>query len=148
MKVLTGFVFMLASFGFYQAFSQYNTGDDDLNRSLVTIDADASINFGAFRADLSGSYNVSENKIDHLSVNIGMTAGDIYMTLELAKITGKTIDQVVIVYQQNRGKGWGVIAKDLGIKPGSPEFHALKGNAKSKGNKASNGNNGKGNGKK
>jgi hypothetical protein len=26
----------------------------------------------------------------------------------------------------NKGKGWGVIAKNLGIKPGSAEFHALK----------------------
>jgi hypothetical protein len=25
-----------------------------------------------------------------------------------------------------KGQGWGVIAKSLGIKPGSPEFHALK----------------------
>jgi hypothetical protein len=33
---------------------------------------------------------------------------------------------VVDVYKKNRGKGWGVIAKSLGIKPGSPEFHALK----------------------
>jgi hypothetical protein len=30
------------------------------------------------------------------------------------------------VYKQSKGKGWGVIAKELGIKPGSPEFHALK----------------------
>jgi hypothetical protein len=29
-------------------------------------------------------------------------------------------------YQANKGKGWGVIAKNLGIKPGSREFHELK----------------------
>jgi hypothetical protein len=29
-------------------------------------------------------------------------------------------------YQVHKGKGWGVIAKNLGIKPGSKEFHALK----------------------
>ena len=29
-------------------------------------------------------------------------------------------------YQAHKGKGWGVIAKELGIKPGSREFHALK----------------------
>jgi hypothetical protein len=29
-------------------------------------------------------------------------------------------------YQRSHGKGWGVIAKELGIKRGSPEFHALK----------------------
>jgi hypothetical protein len=31
-------------------------------------------------------------------------------------------------YEQNRGQGWGVIAQRMGIKPGSPAFHALKGN--------------------
>jgi hypothetical protein len=32
----------------------------------------------------------------------------------------------VPTYQASKGKGWGVIAKELGIKPGSPAFHALK----------------------
>jgi len=29
-------------------------------------------------------------------------------------------------YRADKGKGWGVLAKSLGIKPGSKEFHALK----------------------
>jgi hypothetical protein len=29
-------------------------------------------------------------------------------------------------YKSSKGKGWGVIAKSLGIKPGSKEFHELK----------------------
>ncbi len=144
MKNLKGFVLWLMLIGFIQANAQYNTGDDDLNKTLISIDAEASINFGAFRADISGSYNVAEKKIDYLTANVGMTAGDIYMVVEIARITGKTIDQVVVVYQNDRGKGWGAMAKELGIKPGSPEFHALKGNAKSKGPMGNQGNNGKG----
>lgn len=42
--------------------AQYNTGSDDLNKSLVRIDADASVNFGGFKADLSGSYDITEKK--------------------------------------------------------------------------------------
>ena len=125
------------------AFAQYNTGNDDLNKTLVSIDADASVNFSAFRTDISASYNVSHSKIDYLAVKIGMSAGDIYMTVEIAKIARVSIDRVVEVYRTDRGKGWGAIAKQLGIKPGSAEFHALKGNA-GKGN----GNGNKGNGKK
>lgn len=41
-------------------------------------------------------------------------------------LAGSCFDAVYQVYQPNRKKGWGVIAKELGIKPGSPEFHALK----------------------
>ena len=144
MKILRIVVLCLLASGFIQVNAQYNTGDNELNKSLISIDAEASVNFGGFRADISGRYNVTEKKIDYLSASVGMTAGDIYMAVEIAKITGKTIDQVVTVYQHDRGKGWGVIAKEMGIKPGSPEFHALKGNVKSKGNKGNSGNNGKG----
>jgi hypothetical protein len=35
-------------------------------------------------------------------------------------------DYVLERYKSGRGKGWGVLAKSLGIKPGSKEFHALK----------------------
>ena len=35
-------------------------------------------------------------------------------------------EHVVDQYRKNKGQGWGVIAKSLGIKPGSAEFHALK----------------------
>ena len=140
MQRILFFYLVLALIGSNAAFAQYNSGSDDLNRMLVQIDADASVNFGAFKTDISGSYNVTENKIDYLAVKVGMSAGDIYMTLEIAKIARVSIERVVDVYQVHRGKGWGVIAKELGIKPGSAEFHALKGNAgKAKGKNGSHG---------
>jgi hypothetical protein len=130
------FYLFLQLMGSSSLLAQYNTGNDDLNRMLIRIDTDARVNFGSFKADLSGSYNVTENKIDYLAARIGMSAGDIYMTLEIAKIARVSIDRVVEVYQGNPGKGWGAMAKQLGIKPGSAEFHALKGNAgKAKGKK-------------
>jgi hypothetical protein len=46
-------------------------------------------------------------------------------------------------YKTSKGKGWGVIAKSLGIKPGSAEFQALK-----NGQDLFNGNKGKEKGKK
>ena len=141
-KFLTSTAIALMCFS-HLVIAQYNSGDDDLNNSLLTIDADAKLDFGAFKVDLSVSYDITEKKIEYLSVDIEMSAGDIYMSLELAKVTEKSIDQVVEVYQANKTKGWGVIAKELGIKPGSPEFHALKGKAKDKGSKEK----GKGKGK-
>jgi hypothetical protein len=116
------------------ASAQYNTGDVELNASLSKIDANAQLDFGGFKADLSATYNISTGKIDSWSADLGMKAGDIYMALELAKVTKKPVDEVINVYQKNKTKGWGVMAKELGIKPGSPEFHALKNNANGKGN--------------
>ena len=123
----------------YPTHAQYDTGDDELNKSLLTIDANAKLDFGAFKVDISGSYDITEKKLDYLSAEIEMSAGDIYMTVELAKISEKSIDEVVTVFTKNKDKGWGVIAKELGIKPGSPEFHMLKGKAKDKGNNKSKG---------
>jgi hypothetical protein len=41
-------------------------------------------------------------------------------------MSGRSIDVVTAQYKKNKGRGWGALAKSLGIKPGSPEFHALK----------------------
>jgi hypothetical protein len=126
--------------------AQYNTGDTELNASLVKIDADASVNFSLFKSDVSTTYNVPEAKITNWSVQLGMKAGDIYFALELARISKRPIDEVVKIYTSNKQKGWGAIAKDLGIKPGSPEFHALKGGAGKQANKGKANTGGKTNG--
>ena len=147
MKVARNILLIILLSCFYYTQAQYNSGDDDLNQSLIAIDANAKLDFGSFKADISGGYNITGKKIDYLSIEIRMSAGDIYMTVELAKITHKNVDQVVEVYKAHKGKGWGVIAKELGIKPGSSEFHALQGNAKNNGKKSGKKNNSKGKGK-
>ena len=48
------------------------------------------------------------------------------MVMRLGELTGQPAKEVLSVYRNNRKKGWGVMAKKLGIKPGSREFHALK----------------------
>jgi hypothetical protein len=50
------------------------------------------------------------------------------------------LDELLTVYSKHKSNGWGVIAKQLGIKPGSAEFHQLKNRART--------NQGKGQGKK
>lgn len=124
-------VLMMIFTGCFTVYGQYETGDDELNRNLIDIDAQARVDFNLFKTDLRQNYQVSAQKIDYLSLKIGMRAGDIYMTLELARISGRSIDQVVDVYRSHKTKGWGYVAKQLGIKPGSAEFHALKGKGKS-----------------
>ena len=52
--------------------------------------------------------------------------GDVYMACSIASIIGRPCRYVVDVYERDRGQGWGNIAKGLGIKPGSAEFHRLK----------------------
>jgi hypothetical protein len=52
--------------------------------------------------------------------------GDIYFACALAKLAGHPCRHVVDLWERDHGKGWGAIAKQLGIKPGSAEFHRLK----------------------
>ena len=75
-----------------------------------------------------------------------------FLSCEISKVSNKSIAEVERSYSSNKNKGWGAIAKDLGIKPGSSEFHTLKSNGKSNASKSKNkgkGNSqGKGKGKK
>ena len=48
------------------------------------------------------------------------------MIARTSRVTNRPIATVEKYYKDNRGQGWGVTAQRLGIKPGSPEFHALK----------------------
>lgn len=111
------------------------SGDTDLDVSLSEINVSADKDFALFKTEMKTSYNVTEAKIDDLKVTFGMQASDIFMTLDIAKSTGKSVDDVAAEFKKSKGKGWGVIAQNLGIKPGSDEFKALKGNAKSKNEK-------------
>jgi len=52
--------------------------------------------------------------------------GDVYYACAIASIIGRPCRYVVDEYERDRGQGWGNIAKRMGIKPGSPEFHRLK----------------------
>jgi len=112
-----------------------NTGSVELDNDLNKINADARLDFGTFKTNLALSYNISDIKIDYLIVSVKMEPAEVYLALELSKLSGRSIDQVVEIYEVNRNKGWGIIAKELGIKPGSPEFHKLKENTKNKGAK-------------
>jgi hypothetical protein len=78
-----------------------------------------------FSAKLSAQFGVPEVQVRTVIGSVKEPA-DAFMCLQLGQWTQKPPEQVVRVYNSHQGKGWGVIAKSLGIKPGSAEFHALK----------------------
>lgn len=98
-----------------------STLDGFLNN--LNIQARADIN--GFSAKLSAQFGVPELQVRTVIGSVREPA-DAFMSLQLGQWTQKPVEQVVRVYQANQGKGWGVIAKRMGIKPGSAEFHALK----------------------
>lgn len=126
----------------------FNSGSTELDADLNSINVSAKADLSLFKKDLSAEFSVSLKDIDYM-FSLNLEPGDVYMSLELGKISNTKPAEVAETYKKNKGKGWGAMAKELGIKPGSPEFHQLKNDSKSKkskGNSSSKGN-GKGNGK-
>ena len=103
-----------------------------------------------YRTRLADRFNVGQATVSDV-LHVAKNPADAYMLFRLGEMSNKPTDQVIQKYNSEKDKGWGALAKSLGIKPGSPEFHALKnGNDldgdKSK-SKGKNKNKGKGKGK-
>jgi hypothetical protein len=103
------------------------TGDTTLDATLGDINLRThGKTLDEFMANISATYNVPRVRIETL-INIEkLTPGDIYMAAGIAKIMKCPFNNVIDEYKNNKGKGWGVVAKRMGLKPGSKEFHELK----------------------
>ncbi len=97
-------------------------GDFDWIKDFnIRAEADPS----GFRARLAARFKIGDAEIGAVIGNTERPA-DAYMVCRLAEMSEKPIEYVMNEYRTSKTKGWGVIAKNLGIKPGSKEFHALK----------------------
>ena len=96
-----------------------------INSFLDSLNIQARADMNGFAARVSTQFGVPEVQVRTVIGTVKEPA-DAFMVFQLGQMTRKPPETVVRVYQTRRGKGWGVIAKELGIKPGSPEFHALK----------------------
>jgi len=85
----------------------------------------AQVDPSGFRARLATRFNIGDVHVKAVLDNFDSPA-DAYIMLRLGEISGWPTDYVVEKYKHNKNKGWGVLAKSLGIKPGSEDFHALK----------------------
>ncbi|MBI4979418.1 MAG: hypothetical protein HZC28_18220 [Spirochaetes bacterium] len=113
-----------------------NTGDAALDLSLNSLNVTAKADLKTFTGDISATYKIEVPKIEALITTQKLEPAEIFLAAELAAIAKKPIDEVVKTYTANKAKGWGAVAKALNIKPGSPEFKALKGKADDKNAKA------------
>ncbi|HVO65873.1 MAG TPA: hypothetical protein VMT12_05245 [Syntrophales bacterium] len=96
-----------------------------LDGFLNDLNIQARADMNGFSAKISAQFGVPLPQV-HAVIGTVSAPADAFMVFQLGQFAHKPPERVVQVYQANRGKGWGVIAKSLGIKPGSPEFHALK----------------------
>ncbi len=97
----------------------------DLTGLINDLNKQAKNDLNFFKTRLEKDFGIPGPDLDFLFKTLP-TPGDVYMSLRVGQIAGIHTDIVVKEYKRNKGKGWGVIAKNLGIKPGSKEFHELK----------------------
>lgn len=97
----------------------------DLNSLIQRVNTQAKANPTTYNQNLSTQFGVPVTNVQSIVSRVSQPA-DAFMILQLGQMAHKEPEQVLQTYQRSKGKGWGVMAQELGIKPGSPEFHALK----------------------
>ncbi len=97
----------------------------DLDGFLAGVNAQARVDVPGFHAKLSAQFGVPLPTVQTIYAQIGVP-GDVFMILQLGEFAHQPPEVVLKHYRGGKKKGWGVLAKELGIKPGSAEFHALK----------------------
>ena len=71
-------------------------------------------------------YGAPRDLVSSLLVERNWAPGDVYYACAIAQILGRPCRYVVDIWERDHGQGWGNVARQLGIKPGSDEFHRLK----------------------
>ncbi len=92
---------------------------------LKDLNIKAQADPSGFKASLAARFKIGDAQITAVLGNVEKPA-DAYVVLRLGEMSGQPTDRVTDRYRSAKGQGWGILAKSLGIKPGSPEFHALK----------------------
>jgi hypothetical protein len=97
----------------------------DLESFLRSVDARAKSDIRGFNAQLSAQFGVPVPNVEAIVKSVPRPS-DAFMVLHVSQATHSEPDRVLKTYHVHKGKGWGAVAQRMGIKPGSPEFHALK----------------------
>ena len=103
------------------------TGDGFVDAQLGDINVFASGNKDGFIDDVVVSFGAPRYLVREYYYDRRWAPGDIYYACAIAYQLRRPCVEILDLYERDHGQGWGVIAQRLGIKPGSPAFHALKG---------------------
>lgn len=124
---------LLASAGAHAVVDEFaigfspRTGDTWVDARLGDINVFARGNTDGFIDDVVVSFGAPRYLVREYYLERRWAPGDIYYACAIAHQLGRPCLDVLRTYERDHGQGWGAIAQRLGIKPGSPAFHALKG---------------------
>lgn len=97
----------------------------DLIAFMDSVNKQALSDIKNFNNKLSQQFGVPVPNVDAIVKNVPNPA-DAFMVLQISQMANVAPEVVLQRYQRSRGQGWGRLAQDMGIRPGSREFFALK----------------------
>jgi hypothetical protein len=103
----------------------FGFNDTGFEKNLHEINLITKFNMAEFSLKVANTWGTSEKNV-LLGFSRGLNAYEVYLVIALARLSGRQPIAVITMYEQNRSKGWGALAKSLGIKPGSKSFKKLK----------------------
>jgi hypothetical protein len=102
------------------------SGDAWVDAALGDINAYGERYRDPFIDEMARYHGAPRDLVADLLVERHWAPGDVYMACGIATILDRPCREVVGEWDRDHGEGWGAVAKRLGIKPGSAEFHRLK----------------------
>ncbi|MBP7094511.1 MAG: hypothetical protein KBC36_00320 [Spirochaetia bacterium] len=101
----------------------FGMGDPKLDASLNELNVSAKLDLPRFWGEVSLTWGVPAKQVAALAAEF--QPAEIYLAAGLAKLSKKPLDTVLAQYRKAKAKGWGALARSLGIKPGSKGFKDL-----------------------
>jgi len=96
-----------------------------LDNFIGNLNVQARTDMNDFSVRLSTQFGIPEAQVSAV-INSVREPADAFIVLQLGQWAQLPPERVLRTYESQRKKGWGAMAKSLGITPGSAEFHALK----------------------
>jgi len=98
---------------------------DEFGLVVSDVNAFFKLHRDDFRLQVAAEFGVPVTRVDRLVATLG-SAGDAYLCLQVSRDSGRDLNEVSHTWQRHHKRGWGAIAQEFGIKPGSDAFQKLK----------------------
>ncbi len=92
-----------------------------LDAFMNSVNVQARADLPGFSAKVSAQFGVPVAQVQ-MVLGAVATPADAFLVFQLGQMAHQPPQAVLETYQAHKGKGWGVIAKQLGIKPARAHF--------------------------
>ena len=92
---------------------------------LSNLNVQARADMNGFSLRVASQFNVGDADVRAVISSVPDPA-DAFMVFHLSQITHRPPAEIIRIYRGRGHRGWGEMAQEMGIKPGSPEFQDLK----------------------